>query len=191
MKIKQCLIGFPLSVIGFICLLVGIVFWNNYLSNYQHKLALKQLTISTAMLQSVKSTSEQGLSRIITDKLNQLKQFEKNADNLNNFSLIASVFILIGSMLLGVIFLYNLNSITGKLSELSSEIENINQNGLETCDLRYSFDGDAGNEVDCLATTIAQILRNLKQSNREKNGLLSLLQQSNKQLKEQLAMQCS
>ncbi len=188
MKIKQCLISFPVSVLGLICLLVGIVCWNNYLNDYQHELTLKQLTISTAMLHSIEAESEQGLSRIVAGKLSQLKQFEKITDNLNYFSQLASIFILIGSLLLGAIFLYNLNKIIHKLNELSHEVENINQHGLDTCDLNYSFDG--GNEIDGLATNIKEIIRNFKQNNRERDGLLRLFQQSNKQLKQQLEMQC-
>ncbi len=91
--------------------------------------------------------------------------------------------------MLGGIFFYNLNNITRKLNELANEVENINQKGLDACELNYSF--NAGNEIDSMASNLEKVLRNFKQSNREKNGLLCLLQQSNKQLKQQLEAQCS
>jgi hypothetical protein len=185
MKIKQCLISFPLSVIGFICLLVGIVCWSNYLYNHQQKLALKQLTVSTALLQTI-TESEQGLNKIAANKLSRLKKFKKTAGDFNNYSQTASIFVLIGSLLLGVVFFYNLNRITSKLNKLYIEVENINKNGLNASNLNYSFDNKDNNEIDCLANTIGKVLTDAKDDGRKTNFILSLLREHNKRLKQQV-----
>jgi CRISPR/Cas system CMR-associated protein Cmr5 small subunit len=189
MKIKQCLISFPVSVIGLICLLVGIVCYNNYINNYKYQLALRKLIVSAAMLQHVETEPANGVNKIVVNKLNQLKQFEKETDKLNSYSQIASVFILIGSLLLGVVFFYNLNAISAKLNKLSAEIKNINKIGLEASKLNFSFDNAAGNEIDCLATTIEEALIDFKRDTSKTNFMLRLFKEANKQLKQQLAQQ--
>ncbi len=186
MKIKQCLLSFPVSVICFICLLVGIICYNNYLNNYKHRLILKQLMVSSAMLKTITAESEKGVNKVVADKLSQLKRLEKSAAELSNYGQIASVFVLLGSLLLAGVFFYNLHRISSKLNTLAVEVEGINKNGLEESNLNYSFDNNAGNEIDCLANSIEKVLMDFKKDYRRTTFMLRLFQECNKQLKQQL-----
>lgn len=186
MKIKKRLLSFPVTVIGLVCVLVGIVCWNSYLNNKQHQLVLKQLTSSAVLLKQFSAEADEGLKNVIADKLAQLKHFEINTDRLDHFSLLASIFILIGALLLGTVFFFNLNDIANKLNRLSMEVKQISRTSLDDCDLNYTFYGDSDNEIDGLANDLEHVIRDFKKSIREKNGQLVLLRKSNTELKQQL-----
>jgi methyl-accepting chemotaxis protein len=187
MKIKQKLMSSPSSIIALICLLVGIIFLNNYLNNYRHQITNKQLRTSMAMLKTIQDDPEEDLNVSVSEKLRQMQILEKNARRLEFFGQFASLLILFASLLLGMVFFRNLNIISNKLQRLSAEVKQISQGGyLDECRLDYPLSGELDNEIDNLAINMEQILRNFKNSIREKNGILNMLQKTNQELKHRI-----
>jgi methyl-accepting chemotaxis protein len=176
--------GSPATIIGLVGLLVGIICLNSYFDNYRHRLTLKQLTTNIAMLKTVQAKPGEDLSAAVSESLKQLQSVEKNTEKLDKFSQFASIFILIGSILLGFVFYHNLSSFSYKLDRLSKEIKHISQGSyMDEYYMDYPLSGEIDNEIDNLAVNIEQILRNFKHNIREKNGALNLLKKSNQELK--------
>ncbi len=182
MNIKERLVAFPLSLIFFVIVLVSIISWNSYLTSYQNQTTIKHINISIALLREFKIENKADYNHLISNKLKQLKQLEKNNKRLTNFNQISSFFILIGSLLLCVIFFWNVNSFIKKLNLLNSEITRLSKRDVKNYDFDYPLISGSNNEIDSLAAMIKQVFGNFRILLREKNGMLQMMRVRNKQL---------
>ncbi len=185
MKLKKRLISFPVGLVLFIFLLVSIVSWNCYLINSKQQAITNQLNISIALLSEIKTTQNFHFNTIVANKLKQLRQLKSNSKKLYYFNQFSSIFILVGSVLLCVVFWRSMKTFDYQLNSLIRELSNITRKNLSSYDLNYSVKNKFIFEIDYLANMLKQITADFKSTLRHKNGMLAMIHRRNKELERQ------